>query len=179
MSTLAEAERRADALSAVVRDKRRPGRSHHATQRVLPMKPKKQNIEPQSVAGCSAVLRDLEAKRDELQAACEELAAARKAAAYVAHTGGSHELVNVMRAIRANAADLESISEAIHEAGNRVLIAKGHEADLANQANVAEILRLAAAFRTCGNELDVAARALGRASTLDIQPSTNAANVRR
>ena len=117
--------------------------------------------QPQSVADAEAILSSLQAKRAELQATAAELAEAKKAAAFDAFTGGSAELVNVQRSVRAAESDIESIGHAIAEGERRLLLAKAREADLADQTNTAEILRVAAAFRTCGNELDAAARALG------------------
>jgi hypothetical protein len=81
--------------------------------------------ELQSVAEAEATLRALEAKQIELQAVAEQLAVAKKAAFFAAHTGASdHKLVDAVRAIRENAADIESIGEAVAEAKNRITIAR-------------------------------------------------------
>ena len=102
-------------------------------------------------------MKALEKKREELLAAAAELAEAKRAASYAAHTGGSHELVNIARSARATDSDLESIGHAIAEGERRLLLAKAHEADLAEQAAAGKILELCDELEKAGRELGTAA----------------------
>jgi hypothetical protein len=125
---------------------------------------KKHHIEPLTVADATATLAALEKKRDELLVTAAELAEAKKAASFAAHTTGSAELVNVQRSVRANAADIESIGEAIHEAANRVLIAKAFEREAADKANAERILEVCTELEKAGNSLGAAARTFSETS---------------
>ena len=121
--------------------------------------------EPQSVAAAEAILANLLSKRDELQATSGQLALKRKVASYAAHTGtGEHKLVEAVRAIRENTADLESITEAIAEAENRILVAKAFELEAADKANAAKILETCAELEKAGHSLGDAARTFSETS---------------
>ena len=125
-------------------------------------KAKETSTQPQTVAEAEAVLQSLEGKRLELQEKAEQLAAERKDAAFSAHTGiGDHKLASVTRAIRECDADLSTLGEAIHVAANHVLVAKGHEADLANKRNATRILELTGKLREAGEKMDAACKTLG------------------
>jgi ABC-type Na+ transport system ATPase subunit NatA len=76
--------------------------------------------EPQTVAAAEAILRDLETKRDKLQAFGQELAETRRTHAYAAHaTQDADELTDVAATIAMNDSMLASIGEAISEAFGR------------------------------------------------------------
>jgi len=132
----------------------------------MPRKSKTEHAstQPQTVAEAEATLHLLQAKHAELQASAEQLAVARREAAFEAHTGSDHRLVSVARAVRENAADIETIGFAIHEAGNRVMIAKAFELEAADKANAAKILETCAQLEKAGRELGDAARTFSETS---------------
>ena len=121
--------------------------------------------QPQSVAEAEHILQSLLSKQTELQAAAEQLSASRQAAAFRAHVGdGDHQLVSIMRSIRESDADLTTLSEAIHEARNRVAVAQGFERAAREEANATKVLEICTALEAAGEQLGDAAKMFADAS---------------
>jgi hypothetical protein len=122
-------------------------------------------LQAPTVAGTTAVLADLEAKRSKLLAFAEKLSEARKSHAYKAHAvddpNAKRKLAEVIEATTTNDGVLKSLDEAITEARLKVTLAQAYEQDIAAEAKAKAALELLGAFKEAGHELDDALRTIG------------------
>jgi hypothetical protein len=113
---------------------------------------------PQSVAEAEQVLAGFEAKRGELLAVGEKLAARRRDRSFksLARDGDAvlkRDLQQAIAVSMANDALVASLDEAIAEAKNRITIARLHEVAAADRARAAQIREMLDGFRRTGHEL--------------------------
>jgi hypothetical protein len=130
---------------------------------------KQHTIEPrQTVAEAEGILVALQAKRVRLVARGVEIGDQCAAVAYDAHAAGNAKAEKTLADLRREGAEhaslLASLDSAIKVAGDKVLIARAYEADIADQAKAQQVRELVGALREAGHELDDACRTLSEMS---------------